>query len=150
MYVSENAVVILKRSGICSSDQSRILLIIFMYELCLLLVCKIGLMRLFILSLVEVTPTGPLYIAINTSRTIYSSVPHGGRAVDWLILFQHSRSIIFYYVPGFTVIRTETSSDLTINTTDTSITGCIAFLAVLPGPLLQKYVKLTIYGMLIL
>ena len=118
-----------------------------MYKLCLLLVCKIS---LFILSLVVVTPTGPLYIAINTSRTIYSSVPDGGLLIDWIVEFRNNYLSLAYVVPGFMFIKNETSSTLTINTMDTSITKCIALLDIPPRPLLQKHIALTIYGMLIL
>ena len=126
-----------------------------MYELCLLLVCKIRLMDLFILSLVVVTPTGPLYIAINTSRTIYCSVPDGGILLKWNVVFQNSTMVNAYDFPGIMIIRTLTSSSLTINTMDTSIIGlqCIGIVDIVPtGPLIQNAarINLTIYGMLIL
>ena len=114
------------------------------------LVFKIRLMNLFILSLVVVTPTGPLYIAINTSRTIYCSVPERGDWVNWIVEFQNIKISDAYAVPGFTIISTETSSSLTINTMDISIIGCIVFLEIPHEPLRQKHIPLTIYGMLIL
>ena len=113
-------------------------------------------MRLFILSLVVVTPTGPLYIAINTSRSIYCSVPRGGRAIRWFLFYHNCDTCIDdpHFVPGFMFTSTETSASVTINTTDTSITGITVLLDILPGPQpgpqLQKYIELTIYGMLIL
>ena len=126
-----------------------------MYELCLLLVCKVRLMDVFIYSLVEVTPTGPLYIAINTSRTIYCSVPVGGILLNWNVVFQNSTIVNAYDFPGIKIIRSATSSSLTINTMDTSIIGlqCIGIVDIIPtGPLIQNVtrINLTIYGELIL
>ena len=113
-------------------------------------------MHLFILSLVVVTPTGPLYIAINTSRTIYCSVPERIYSIFWIIRFQitHGKNYYdvakhYYDVPGFMIMRNETSASLTINTTDTSIFGCWIVLK-LNANNLYKNVDLTIYGMLIL
>ena len=97
-----------------------------------------------------VTPTGPLYIAINTSRTIYCSVPERGHWVNWIVIFPNLKISNAYSVPGFTVISTETSSSLTINTTDISIVGCLAFLEIPHEPLRHQRISLTIYGMLIL
>ena len=123
-----------------------------MYELCLLLVCKIRIMCLFVMSLVVVTPTGPLYIAINTSRTINCSVPDGGLFVIWNVVFQNSTIVNVYDVPGFMFTRTTTSSSLTINNMDTSIIGlqCCGFLTLSSFVLIATRINLTIYGMLIL
>ena len=104
------------------------------------------------LSLVVVTPTGPLYIAINTSRTINCSVPDGGLFVIWNVVFQNSTMINAYDVPGFMFTRTTTSSSLTINNMDTSIIGlqCHGFLTLSSFVLIVTRIDLTIYGMLIL
>ena len=114
------------------------------------LVFKIRLMNLFILSLVVVTPTGHLYIAINTSRTIYCSVPKRGYWVNWIVEYQDITISDAYDVPGFMIRSSETSSSLTINTTDISIVGCIAYLEIPHEPQRQQHIPLTIYGMLIL
>ena len=110
-------------------------------------------MHLFILSLVVVTPTGPLYIAINTSTTIYCSVPDGILSISWIVIFLNARgkhidvAKHYYDVPGFTIMRNETSASLTINTTDTSMSGCWIFFNAIT---LAKYVDFIFYGMLIL
>ena len=109
-------------------------------------------MHLLILSLV-VTPTGPLYIAINTSRTINCSFPDEGYFFAWGVVFQNSNLLNAYTVPGSKIIiNTDTSSSLTINTMDTSIIGiqCIGILDFTPGPETRIRINLTIYGMLIL
>ena len=126
----------MKRSGICSCDQYTG----FQNQI----------NETIYLSLVVVTPTGPLYIAINTSRTIYCSVPKRGYWVNWIVEYQDITISDAYDVPGFMIRSTETSSSLTINTTDISIVGCIAYLEIPHEPQRQRHIPLTIYGMLIL
>ena len=110
-------------------------------------------MHLIILSLV-VTPTGPLYIAINISRTIYCSFPDDGYFFAWSVAFRNSNIMLNAdSIPGSRVIiHTETSTSLTINTMDTSIIGiqCIGILDYPPGHIIRIKIDLTIYGMLIL
>ena len=100
--------------------------------------------------LVVVTPTGPLYIAINTSRTINCSLPDGGLFISWYFLFQNGS--IGHEYPGIMFTRTQTSSSLTINTTDRSIISlvCRGLLSINSDIEIATRINLTIfYGMLV-
>ena len=113
----------------------------------------------YISGIVQLNPTGPLYIAINTERIINCSIT-GGTFFGWTVLFmnrtQQHRSKIGEIVPGINLTsKTTNSSSLVMNTTDTSIIGlrCIAtsFEVDVRGNIqtIRATINLTIYGMLI-
>ena len=113
----------------------------------------------YISGIVQLIPTGPLYIAINTERIINCSIT-GGNYFGWAVLFmnrtQKHRSEIGEIVPGINLTRKTTdSSSLVMNTTDTSIIGlrCIATsheVDVIGNiQVITARINLTIYGMFI-
>ena len=109
-----------------------------------------------VVAVVTITPTGPLYIAINTERTINCSVS-GAAYSGWRVQFSGSTpeiGIIGEIVPGINITSvtisgfTSSSSSLIMNTSDTSIIGleCRGFVFDQPN---TARINLTIYGMLI-
>ena len=100
------------------------------------------------LLLVVVTPTGPLYIAINTSRTINCSVPDRGVFIFWDVIFKNGTVLTEGNLPG---IKTTTTPSLTINTTDTSIVGLECRGLLIHNTSIQNNtrINLTVYGMLV-
>ena len=106
-------------------------------------------------GIVQLTPTGPLYIAINTRENIKCSVT-GGIFFVWTVLFTNITQQHRNDIPGINITsKYMNSSSLVVNTTDTSIIGlrCICFDAIPDDngflqPLMAR-INLTIYGMLI-
>ena len=126
------------------------LLIIFMYEL-LLLVCKIRLLCLFLLSLVILNPSGPIYIEINKPRTIFCSILYEGLFYNWNVMFKNSSARQVPYNHDITI--TSASLVISITTEDTTIIGfeCVGILYIRPTTILiSRTINVTIYGMLIL
>ena len=105
-------------------------------------------------GIVQIIPTGPLYIAINTRENVKCSVT-GGTFIVWTVIFTNSTQQLRNDIPGINIAsKNKNSSSLVVNTTDTSIIGlrCICFDA-LPDDngLLEQItgrINLTIYGML--
>ena len=104
---------------------------------------------------VQLTPTGPLYIAINTRENIKCSVT-GGTFFVWTVIFTNSTRHHRNDIPGINITsKNMDSSSLVMNTADTSIIGlrCIGIddLLDVAGNVQQitASITLTIYGMLI-
>ena len=100
-------------------------------------------------GIVQLIPTGPLYIAINTRENIKCSVT-GGTFIVWTVIFMNSRPQLTNDIPGINIIvSTINSSSLVVNTTDTSIIGLIC-ICLDAGSLEQitARISLTIYGRL--
>ena len=99
-------------------------------------------------GMVQLIPTGPLYIAINTRENIKCSVT-GGTFHDWTVIFTNGAQLLTNDIPGIIMVSTNlNSSSLIVNTTDTSIIGlrCICLDAV--SEQITERINLTIYGML--
>ena len=107
---------------------------------------------IIIIAVVTLIPTGPLYIAINTERTINCSVT-GGRFNFWRVIFKSSTSerdfTVGELVPGISIIsEASASSSLIVNTTDTFIIG-LECNGGFSNEDVTTRINLTIYGMLI-
>ncbi len=109
---------------------------------------------LFICKLVDISPTGPLYIPINTQRNITCHV-EGSTIATWTIIHNETEqefnpliqeSTIFGITGKFTdgVFNTLL---ITVNTTETSVTGLRCSNVIL-GTVFTSTIRLTIYGKL--
>ncbi len=105
---------------------------------------------MLLLFLVEITPTGPLYIPINTQRNVTCQ---GNKAIaSWGIILNNGTSVMFIpaqesTIPGITGSYVNGASFntflITIYTTETSVTGlsCDSI-----GVLVPSTINVTIYG----
>ena len=105
-----------------------------------------------VIIVVTVTPSGPLYIAMNTERIINCSISEGPFN-NWGVMFRSNVTVRRInegeIVSGINIIKISTfrnSSSLIVNTTDTSIIGleCSGGFTTM-----TTRISLTIYGMLI-
>ena len=81
-------------------------------------------MRLFfLLSLVEVTPTGPLPVDLNTSITINCSVEDTHLTIQWNIIYKNNTALNAVDIPGVKITYSNLSSSLTLDVMDISTTG---------------------------
>ncbi len=105
--------------------------------------------------LVEFTPTGPLYVPVNTQRNITCRV-EGADPIDrWGIILKNGTELDFRLasnqessIPGFTgryVNEDHHTVLITVNTTETSVTGLICFNTV-NRVLVPHTINVTIYG----
>ncbi len=87
---------------------------------------------MLLLFLVEITPTGPLYIPINTQRNVTCRHLEGNKAIyAWGIILNNGTPLVFEptqesTIPGITggYVNGVTNTILiTVNTTETSVTG---------------------------
>ncbi len=108
---------------------------------------------MLLLFLVEITPTGPLYIPINTQRNVTCHV-EGDKAISsWSIILNDGTPMVFVpgqasTIPGFAGRRVNGAVNtilITVNTTKTSVTGlsCSSFI---DNDLVPSTINVTIYG----
>ncbi len=106
---------------------------------------------MFLLFLVEITPTGPLYIPINTQRNVTCHL-EGNKAINsYGIILNNGTPMLFVpgqesTIPGFAgryVNGAFNTVLITVNTTETSVTGlsCSSI-----GVLFPSTINVTIYG----
>ncbi len=108
---------------------------------------------MLLLFLVEITPTGPLYIPINTQRNVTCHV-EGNKAISsWGIILNNGTPQVFEpaqesTIPGITgryVNGVTNTLLITVNTTETSVTGLSCFITV-GLALVPSTINVTIYG----
>ncbi len=100
-----------------------------------------------------ITPTGPLYIPINTQRNVTCHL-EGNKAIGfWGIILNDGTPMMFIpaqesTIPGFAGRRLNGALNtvlITVNTTETSVTGlsCSSFI---DNVLVPSTINVTIYG----
>ncbi len=105
--------------------------------------------------LVEITPNGPLYVPINTQRNITCRV-EGEITIDtWAIILKNGTELNFRLafnqepsIPGFTgsyVNGVPNTLLITVNTTETSVTGLSCFI-IENLVLVPSTIHVTMYG----
>ena len=108
-----------------------------------------------LLFLVEITPNGPLYVPINTQRNITCRV-EGEITIDtWSIILNNGTELNYRpafnqepSIPGFTasyVNGVPNTLLITVNTTETSVTGLSCFITV-DLVVVPSTINVTIYG----
>ncbi len=105
------------------------------------------------LIVVEITPIGPLYVPVNTQKNITCHVE--GTVDRWGVILKNGTELSFRpslnedtSIPGITgryVNGVFNTLLITVNTTETSVTGLSCFISV-NLVLVQSTVNVTIYG----
>ncbi len=108
-----------------------------------------------LLILVEITPNGPLYVPINTQRNITCHVEGEINIDTWSIILNNGTELNFRpafnqepNIPGFTgsyVNGVPNTLLITINTTETSVTGLSCFITV-NHVVVPSTIHVTMYG----
>ncbi len=110
---------------------------------------------LLICNLVDISPTGPLYVPINTQRNITCHV-EGSSIATWTIILNngneqeinpHIQESTISGITGIFMDRVFNTLFITVNTTETSVTG-LSCSNILNGTVFKSTIKLTIYGKL--
>ncbi len=105
------------------------------------------------LFLVDISPTGPLYIPINTQRNVTCHL-EGNKAIfsSYGIILNDGTPMVFVpgqvsTIPGITgrYVNGVTTLLITINTTKTSVTGLSCY-SIVNVTLVQSTIDVTIYG----
>ncbi len=108
---------------------------------------------MLLLFLVEITPTGPLYVPINTQWNVTCHL-EGNKAISsWGIILNDRTLLVFEpaqesTIPGITgsyVNGVTNTLLITVNTTETSVTGLSCFITV-GFALVPSTINVTIYG----
>ncbi len=108
-----------------------------------------------LLFLVEITPNGPLYVPINTQRNITCHVEGEINIDTWSIILNNGTELNFRLafhqqpsIPGFTgsyVNGVPNTLLITVNTTETSVTGLRCYITV-NQVVVPSTIHVTIYG----
>ncbi len=107
-------------------------------------------LRLF---LVEITPTGTLYIPINTQRNVTCHLERNKAISAWGIILNDGTPMVFVpgqvsTIPGFAGRRVNGAVNtvlITVNTTETSVTG-LSCSSIIDSVLVPSTVNVTVYG----
>ena len=106
-----------------------------------------------LLFLVDFTPTGPLYIPINTQRNVTCHL-EGNKVIGfWGIILNDGTLLVFERaqestIPGITGSYVNGATNtllITVNTTETSVTGLSCYIVV-NLVLVPSTINVTIYG----
>ncbi len=109
---------------------------------------------MLLLFTVEITPTGPLYIPINTQRNVTCRHLEGSKAISSYGVILNDRTLLVFEpaqestIPGITgsyVNGVTNTLLITVNTTETSVTGLSCFITV-GFALVPSTINVTIYG----
>ena len=109
---------------------------------------------MLLLFTVEITPTGPLYIPINTQRNVTCRHLEGSKAISaWGIILNNGTPLVFEptqesTIPGITggLVNGVTNTLLiTVNTMEMSVTGLSCY-SIVNLVLVPSTINVIIYG----